>query len=292
MFKHKIIGVLMGGISSEREISLKTGEAIYSALKNRGYNVVKIDVKEDFLNKLYSFKFDIAYIALHGKYGEDGIIQGILEFAKIPYTGTSVMGSAVCMNKIISKRIFNSLGILTPDFWKNIDEIKLPVVVKPVSEGSTIGISIVKDKSELDIAVKKAKKISNDIFFEQYIEGIEITVSVLCGKALPVIEIKPKKGFYDFESKYTKGMTEYIIPANISKDLENSVKKQSEIIFRELDCRGAIRVDYIVKDNKAFALEVNTIPGMTPTSLLPKAANYIGMSFEDVVEEILKDARL
>ncbi len=292
MFKDKKIGVLMGGISSEREISIKTGEAIYNALIKRGYDAIKIDVNRNFIKEIFNYNIDIAFIALHGKYGEDGIIQGILEFAGIPYTGTSVMGSAVCMNKVITKRVFNSLGILTPKFWLNREEIVFPVVVKPIAEGSTIGVSIVTDENELDNAIKNAMKYSNRIFFEEYIDGKEITVSVLCGKALPVIEIRPKKGFYDFESKYTKGMTEYIIPARIDKNLERKVKEESEKIFKEFDCKGAIRVDFIVKENKPYALEVNTIPGMTPTSLLPKAANYIGLTFEDVVEEILKDARL
>ena len=292
MYKNKKIGVLMGGISSEREISLKTGDAIFNALINRGYNAIKIDVDEDFIKKIFNYNIDIAFIALHGKYGEDGIIQGILEYAKIPYTGTSVLGSAISMNKVITKRLFQSLGIPTPEFWLNKKDIRLPAVVKPVSEGSTIGISIVKHISELENAIENAKKFSNRIFFEEYIEGKEITVSVLCGKALPVIEIRPKKGFYDYDSKYTKGMTEYVIPAEIDKNLENLVKSQSELIFKEFECRGAIRVDYMVRENRAYALEVNTIPGMTPTSLLPKAARFIGMSFEDVVEEILKDARL
>jgi len=290
---NKKIAVLMGGISSEREISIKTGEAIYNALIKKGYDAIKIDVDKNFLKNLYNYKFDIAFIALHGKYGEDGIMQGILEFAKIPYTGTSVMGSAVSMNKIITKRIFQALGILTPKFWlEKGDEIEFPVVVKPVAEGSTLGISIVNQEKDLSKAIDEAKKFSDKIFFEEYIKGQEITVSVLCGRALPVIEIRPKKGFYDYESKYNKGMTEYIIPAQIDKEVEDRVKYESELIFKELNCRGAIRVDFIVKDNNAYALEVNTIPGMTPTSLLPKAANYIGLSFEDVVEEILKDARL
>ena len=292
MLKNKRIGVLMGGISSEREISLKTGEAIYKALINRGYNAFKIDVTKDFLKNLYSYEFDMAFIALHGRYGEDGIIQGILEFAGIPYTGTSVMGSAVCMNKVLTKRIFNSIGISTPEYWLKKDEIEFPAVVKPVSEGSTIGISIVENYNDLEGAIENAKKYSDEIFFEKFIQGKEITVSVLCGKALPVIEIRPKKGFYDFESKYTKGMTEYIIPAEIEKEIEEKVKKESEIIFKEFKCRGAIRVDYMVKDDETYALEINTIPGMTPTSLLPKAAKSIGLSFEDVVEEILKDAGL
>ena len=287
MFKK--VGVLMGGISSEREISLKTGEAVYSALLKLGYNAVKIDVREDFIEKVSNLDIDVAFIALHGRYGEDGIIQAILEFAKIPYTGTGVMGSAIAMNKIATKRLSMSLGINTPDFWLEEEEIEFPVVVKPVAEGSTIGVSIAKDMDSLKKGIENARKYSDEIFFERYIKGKEITVSVLCGEALPVIEIRPKKGFYDYESKYTKGATDYIIPAEIDKELAIKVQKDSEIIYRELKAKGAIRVDYIVKDNISYLLEVNTIPGMTPTSLLPKAANYAGLTFEDVVEKILKD---
>ena len=287
MFKK--VGVLMGGISSEREISLKTGEAIYSALLKLGYNAVKIDVREDFIDKVSRLNIDVAFIALHGRYGEDGVIQGILEFAKIPYTGTGVMGSAIAMNKIATKRLVMALGINTPIFWINEDEVEFPVVVKPVSEGSTIGVSIANDRNELKKGIENARKYSNEIFFEKYINGKEVTVSVLCGKALPVIEIKPKKGFYDYESKYTKGATDYIIPAEIDSDLTKKLQMESEIIFKELKAKGAIRVDYIIKDNTSYLLEVNTIPGMTPTSLLPKAANYVGLTFEEVVERILKD---
>ncbi len=288
--KDKKIGVLMGGISSEREISLKTGEAVYNALIKKGYNAVKIDVQKDFIFSLKDLNIDIAFITLHGKYGEDGIIQGILEFMGVPYTGTSVMGSSIAMNKIITKRIFKSLNIKTPIFWMEKDKVKIPCVVKPVSEGSTLGISIVKDLKDLDKGIKNAKKFSDEIFFEEYIEGKEVTVSVLCGKALPVIEIRPEKGFYDYESKYTPGKTKYIIPAEIDSDLSKQIQQEAELIFKEIKSRGAIRVDYIIKKNNAYALEVNTIPGMTPTSLLPKAAEFIGLSFEDVVERILLDA--
>ncbi len=282
----------MGGLSNEREISLKTGEAIFNALIKKGYNAIKIDVKEDFIEKILKLDIDIAFIALHGKYGEDGVIQGILEFLKIPYTGTSLMGSAIAINKVMMKRVFYSLGILTPKYWKHESEIEFPVVVKPIKEGSTIGVGLANNKDELVEAIKNAKKVTDEIFFEEYISGKEITVSVLCGKALPVIEIRPKNKFYDYEAKYTPGKTEYIIPANISEKLTKEIMEQGELIFNEIEAKGAIRVDYIVKDDKAYALEVNTIPGMTPTSLLPKAAKYVGLTFEDVVERILLDARL
>lgn len=290
--KEKIIAVLMGGISNEREVSIATGTAIYKALMRKGYNVIKIDINERSLKWLKN-RFDIAFIALHGKYGEDGIIQGILEYMNIPYTGTNALGSAVSMDKVISKRLFMESGIPTGKFWdeQEIDKIKYPIVVKPVAEGSTIGISIVHNKEDIESAIKEAKKVSNEIYFEEYLEGREVTVSLLNGEALPVIEIKPKNKFYDFKAKYTKGMTEYIVPAKLNDKLNYLLKKYSEKIFKVFKLKGVARVDYIIRENIPYALEVNTIPGMTETSLLPKAAKCAGMEFEDLVEKILLDIK-
>ena len=290
--KDKIIAVLMGGISNEREVSLNTGNAIYNALKRKGYNVIEIDIKERNL-KWLDHEFDVAFIALHGKYGEDGIIQGILEYMNIPYTGTNVLGSAVSMDKILSKRLFIESGIPTGKFWEehDIEKVKFPVVVKPVAEGSTIGISIAHGKEEFEKAIKEARKVSNEIYFEEYLEGREVTVSLLNGKALPVIEIKPKSKFYDFKAKYTKGMTEYIVPAELSDELNGLLKEYSEKIFMVFKLNGVARVDYIIKEKIPYALEVNTIPGMTETSLLPKSAKCMGLEFEDLVEKILLNIR-
>ena len=290
--KDKIIAVLMGGISNEREVSLNTGNAIYNALKRKGYNVIKIDIKERNL-KWLDHEFDVAFIALHGKYGEDGIIQGILEYMNIPYTGTNVLGSAVSMDKILSKRLFIESGIPTGKFWEehDIEKVKFPVVVKPVAEGSTIGISIAHGKEEFEKAIKEARKVSNEIYFEEYLEGREVTVSLLNGKALPVIEIKPKNKFYDFKAKYTKGMTEYIVPAELSDELNGLLREYSEKVFKVFKLNGVARVDYIIKEKTPYALEVNTIPGMTETSLLPKSAKCMGLEFEDLVEKILLNIR-
>ncbi len=287
--KDKIIGVLMGGISSEREISLKTGKAIFNALKRKGYNVKQLDINEKNLNIFLKEEFDIAFIALHGKYGEDGIIQGILEFAGIPYTGSGVTASAIAMDKVISKRLFQNIGVPTAKFWNinEVDSLEFPLVVKPVNEGSTVGVFIVNSRDELNLYVEKARAVSSNLFFEEYIRGREVTVGVLNGRALPIVEIKPKKGFYDYESKYKKGMTEYIVPANLTEELNKKLKKFSERIYRAFNLKGAVRVDYIIRDNTCYALEVNTIPGMTETSLLPKAAKVAGLEFDDLVEKIL-----
>jgi D-alanine-D-alanine ligase len=288
-WKSKKIGVLMGGCSSEREISLKTGNAIYNSLKRTGYNAVKVDIKSNSIEELLKNKFDVAYIALHGRYGEDGIIQGILEFLNIPYTGTGVTGSALCMDKVLSKRFFRELGVPTANFSTDSPlDIDFPLVVKPVSEGSTIGVFIVNNKIELEEALENAKKVSDNLFFEEYIKGREVTVGVVNGKALPVVEIKPKSGFYDYKAKYEKGFTEYVVPAELENSIAEMLKNFSEKIYKNFNLKGAVRVDYIIRDATPYALEVNTIPGMTETSLLPKAANCAGISFDALVEEILR----
>jgi len=289
LMKNKIIAVLMGGVSNEREISLKTGTAIYHALIRKGYNAKTIDINEKNLKLFINDKFDIAFIALHGTYGEDGIVQAILEFSDIPYTGSGVTASALAMDKILSKRIFQNINVPTARFWTldEIEKIEFPLVIKPTAEGSTVGVFIVNNKDNFQYYLKETQKISENIFFEEYISGREVTVSVLNGKALPVIEIKPKKGFYDYESKYQKGMTEYIVPADLPEEINNKLKEYSEKIFKVFNLKGAVRVDYIVKNNVCYALEVNTIPGMTETSLLPKAAKVIGIDFDTLVEKIL-----
>jgi len=289
--KNKKIAVIMGGISSEREISLKTGEAIFQSLKRTGYNVIKIDIKNNSINTLTDNNFDIAFIALHGKYGEDGVIQGILDFLKIPYTGTGVTGSAISMDKVLSKRLFRELNIPTGNFFHsdNMKEnLDFPVVVKPVAEGSTIGIYIVNNQEELKVAIKKSKAISDEIFFEEYIKGKEVTVGVVNGEVLPVVEIRPKSGFYDYQAKYSSGMTEYLVPAEIDRKTNEMLTLFSRKIYDTFKLKGAVRIDFIVRDNTPFALEVNTIPGMTETSLLPKAAKCAGISFDELVEKILR----
>jgi D-alanine-D-alanine ligase len=307
--KHDIkVGVICGGISSEREISLKTGEGIFNALKNRGYNAEYIDFKGDNISVFKNI--DIAFLALHGKYGEDGTVQGVLELLKVPYTGSGILASSLAIDKIFSKKIFNFEEIPTPDFIGlnlngniNIKEIKndvikiigYPLVVKPSKEGSTIGITIVQDDSDLEDAINFAKIYDRSILLEKFISGKQLTVSLLGDKpvALPVIEIKPKSGFYDFKSKYTAGLTEYITPALIDNNLSEKIKELAVKTHNCLGCYGISRVDLMLDENDMpFVLEINTMPGMTATSLVPKAAVSAGISFERLVEIILNYSNL
>ena len=303
-----MVGVIAGGISSEREVSLETGKGIYKSLLAMGYNTVFIDLRDDFINKLKSI--NLAFIALHGKYGEDGTVQGLLELLKISYTGSGVMSSAMAMDKTFSKKIFKYEKINTPSFIEvssyndsdlnKIDEeikkrITYPVIIKPNRGGSTIGVSIVYDKSELSLGIKTAFNFDSKILIEKYIHGRLLTVSIIADKpfTLPIIEIKPKSGFYDYKSKYTKGLTEYIVPAKLETNISEEITNLALKSHRSLDCWGISRVDFILGDDKKiYVLEVNTIPGMTPTSLVPKAAGAAGISFDLLVEIVLNFASL
>lgn len=294
----------MGGMSAERDISLRSGKAVYDALIQKGYSVTQIDVGKDVYAKLIKKKIDIAFIALHGKYGEDGAIQGLLEIMGIPYTGSGVLSSAVCANKVLAKKIFMLNRIPTPAFMSlGAKELKRmgvesfisgfkvpgsPLIVKPNSQGSTIGVTVVKNKSGLAKAVKKAFRYDDTVVIERFVKGRELTVGILNGRALPVIEIRPKSGIYDFKAKYTKGMTEYIAPVQLPKTVEKKVNNVALKAFDSLGCYGAARVDIMLDyKNRPYVLEVNTIPGMTELSLLPKAAFCAGISFTELVEEIL-----
>ena len=295
--KNKKIGVLCGGTSSEREISLMSGKAVYEAIKKLGFDVVLIDVDKNVSTKLVKEKIQIAYVILHGAMGEDGTIQGMLEIMGIAYTGCGVFSSAASIDKIISKKMFEYAKIPTAKWFtieknKPFDMPKFPVVVKPASQGSAIGVSIVKNKKEFKKAVKLAFSFEDRVLVEQYIKGMEITVGVLNGKPLPVIEIVPKGKFYDFKSKYTLGQSTHIIPARLPNKVLKKAQDIALKIFSEFMCNGICRVDMIVdKKNSIYVLELNTLPGMTKTSLFPDAAKYIGMSFENLVLEILKSAR-
>ena len=295
--KNKKIGVLCGGTSSEREISLMSGKAVYEAIKKLGFDVVLIDVDKNVATKLVKEKIQIAYVILHGAMGEDGTIQGMLEIMGIAYTGCGVFSSSASIDKIISKKIFEYAKIPTAKWFtieknKPFDMPNFPVVVKPASQGSAIGISIVKNKKEFEKAVKLAFSFEDRVLVEQYIKGMEITVGVLNGKPLPVIEIVPKGKFYDFKSKYTLGQSTHIIPARLPNKVLKKAQDIALKIFSEFMCNGICRVDMIVdKKNSIYVLELNTLPGMTKTSLFPDAAKYIGMSFESLVLEILKSAR-
>ncbi len=295
---------MMGGLSREREISLKTGKAVLKALTEKGYTVTAIDVGEDIGEKLVKGKIECAFLALHGRFGEDGTIQGMLELMRIPYTGSDVLASALAMHKIMAKRFFLCEKIPTPRFEVfQREEIKkglqkkislpLPVVVKPAREGSTIGISIVRKEEELIPAFRKAMEYDEEILIEEFMKGKEITVGILEDIPLPMIEIVPKSGFYDFHSKYTKGETQYILPARISREKYLYAQEISLQAFQTLGCSGVARVDLMTDENEnPFVIDVNTMPGMTETSLLPKAANYAGIPFGDLVERILLKASL
>ncbi len=303
-FKKKKVGVLMGGLSREREISLRTGKAIHKALLEKGYNACAIDVGRDIAEKLIKKGIEIAFIALHGRYGEDGTIQGMLEMMGIPYTGSSVLASALALHKVMAKKIFVHEKIETPafEFFKREEiekdpmqkiSLPLPLVVKPAREGSTIGISIVRKEEELLRAIKEAGKYDEVILIEAFMKGKEITVGILNDIALPIIEIAPKSGFYDYHSKYTKGETEYIIPARIPREKYLHAQEISLRAFEALGCSGCARVDLMTdEEGNPFVIDVNTMPGMTETSLLPKAAEHVGISFGELAERILLGASL
>ncbi len=294
----------MGGLSREREISLKTGKAILKALMEKGYNAHPINVGEDIVETLIREKIQCAFIALHGRFGEDGTIQGMLELMRIPYTGSGVLASALAMHKVMAKKVFLCERIPTPRFEvfqqekiekdpKRIIPFPLPLVVKPAREGSTIGVSIVRREEEWPLALKEANKYDEEILVEEFMKGREITVGILEDIPLPIIEIVPKSGFYDYHSKYTKGETEYIIPARIPREKYLYAQEIGLKAFQVLDCSGCARVDLMTdEDENPFVIDVNTMPGMTETSLLPKAASYAGISFGDLVERILLGASL
>jgi D-alanine-D-alanine ligase len=302
--KKKKIGVMMGGLSREREISLRTGKAILRALTEKGYQASAIDVGQEIAETLIKEKIDIAFIALHGRFGEDGTIQGMLELMRIPYTGSGVLASALALHKIMAKKFFLCENIPTPTYEVFLREeieknppktasLPLPLVVKPAREGSTIGVSIVRKEEELVPALKEAGKYDEEILVEEFMKGKEITVGILEDIPLPIIEIAPKSGFYDYHSKYTKGETEYIIPARIPREKYLYAQEVSLKAFQVLGCSGCARVDLMTdEDGNPFVIDVNTMPGMTETSLIPKAAGYAGISFEDLVERILLRASL
>lgn len=294
-FKDKKIGVLLGGVSEEREISLKTGSAVLKALLAKGYKAVAIDAGKDLAGELVKKKIEVAFLALHGRYGEDGCVQGLLEVMGIPYTGSGVKASALAMDKIAAKKVMACHGISIPRSYQaeKPSSIRFPVIVKPASQGSAIGVSIVRKKTELKKAFDAAKKFGGGILIEQFIEGRELTVSILDGNVLPIIEIRPKEGFYDYKAKYTKGMTDFVVPAKISKPVEKKVAKEALGAYEALDCKGAARVDVMLdKKGAPYVLEVNTIPGMTELSLFPRSAASAGMDYGAVVERMLKGAGL
>ncbi len=295
------VGVLLGGNSAEREVSLNSGEAVYQALIAQGIDAVKIDPQHDLLGQLNKHSIDIAFIALHGVGGEDGTIQGLLEFYGVPYTGSGVKSSAICMDKWRTKLIWQALGLPTPNYIQaeNVDhlqafskEVGFPLMVKPALEGSSIGISKVAADFELSKAFESAKSTGSPVLAEQFITGKEFTVAILNGYALPAIQLKPANDFYDYDAKYVQDDTEYLLPCGLVDLKEKELQALALQAYEALDCKGWGRVDFMQDENENFWLiEVNTVPGMTDHSLVPMAANAAGINFENLVLDILK-ARL
>jgi D-alanine-D-alanine ligase len=301
--KLKRIAVLMGGLSAERGVSLKSGSAVHQALLSQGYDSVAIDMGRDLAAVLVREKIEAAFIALHGRYGEDGCVQGLLELMQIPYTGSGVLASALAMHKLYSKQTFTAAGILTAPFHHfrrgehvSLDQLSfgLPLVVKPVQEGSSVGVSIVKRADQLEAALEVAFRHDSEILVEQYIKGQEVQIGILDDRPIGAIEIVPKNEFYDFEAKYTDGMAEHIFPARLTEDLYETAQQVGLAAHLALGCSGYSRVDLLVTDaGECFVLEVNTLPGMTALSLLPEiAAKGAGLPFEALVVRIIESAAL
>lgn len=304
----KRIAVLMGGRSGERAVSLRSGKNVLAALKRQGLNAVGIDAGTDLARKLTSRRIEVAFVILHGRYGEDGTVQGLLEMMDIPYTGSGVLASALAMHKAFSKQIFIQNGITTPEYlWvrgnddparlarQAQEELGLPLVAKPLEEGSSIGVSILKSGREATAAFRLLHRKYGGLIAERYIPGMNITTGILgCGakaRALPILELVPRNEFYDFKAKYTKGLTEFIIPARLPGSLYRKAQEAALTAHRALGCHGWSRVDAIVdRSGTPYILEVNTLPGMTDLSDLPAEAREDGIGYDQLVLEILSSA--
>lgn len=306
--KQAKIAVLCGGMTSEAEISRRSGRGCFNALQRLGYiNSELVEVDKDIAQKLKDGNYDYAYNALHGKYGEDGCIQGILEIMQIPYTGCGVMSSAICMNKEYTKRILSTNSEIPmaksvfvqkgEDVMEKTKDLKFPVFTKPVSEGSSFGMAKVNTREELLDAYAQAIKYNDDVLIEEFIDGAFVTVGVLeeDGKnfATEILEIRPKNEWYDYEAKYTPGMSEFILPAELDENLTKKVKEIAVKSHQTAGCRGVSRVDFMIgKDGVPYVIEINTSPGMTDTSDLPAQSKVMGISYDHLVQIILNGAGL
>lgn len=312
------VGVLMGGLSPERTISMQSGKAVAESLRSRGYNVVEIVVNRDIASVLAEANIDVAWLALHGTYGEDGCIQGLLEIMQIPYTSSGVQACAVSMHKTSTKRLLQNTNVqLCKDAVWCADQPfpadwQAPVVIKDPLGGSSIGVWVCYTDSDLETAIRECQQIGGEFLIEEYVSGVEITVGLLDGASLPVITIIPHNEYFDLEAKYTKGQTTYLAPQTpeevialesmVPKELALSAQKQAREAYTVLGMRGVCRADFIVpctgkhpnvtieSDAIPVFLEMNAIPGMTGTSLTPMAARVVGLSFEDLTERVLQAA--
>ena len=290
------VAVLMGGTSNERDISLESGEAVLDALHRKKVAAIAIDPKKDNLEQLESF--NRAFICLHGKGGEDGEIQIFLEGINVPYTGSGILSSSLAMDKFKSKTIWNSKNISTPDFMQvnHADDFKeasnfcgLPFFIKPANSGSSIGIAIINNEKDFILAFEEAYKIDKVVIVESFVVGNEYTIPIIHNKPFPIVEIKSKTEFYDYEAKYLRGDTEFICPADIALPLVEDINKLCINAFNAIGCDGWGRVDFIIdKNKKIHIIEINTVPGMTSHSLVPMSARYAGVEFDDLVMMILE----
>ena len=296
------VAVLMGGLSAEREVSLKSGAAVLSALQQRNVNAHGVDVGENIIEVLQAGNFDRVFIVLHGRGGEDGVIQAVLETLRIPFTGSGVLGSALCMDKIKSKQVWRAAGLSTPPFtvldewshWSEVAaELGLPIAVKPVREGSSLGTTRVELSENLEDAWRTAARFNDDVMAEPWVEGDEYTVAILAGEALPVIRLDTPREFYDYEAKYESNDTSYHCPCGLDEKTEQRLQAIALKAFNTLGARAWGRVDLIMGDNgQPWLLENNTVPGMTDHSLVPMAAKEAGIEFDELVWRILCDAQL
>ncbi len=325
------IALLLGGTSPEREVSKKTSKSVLSALTELGYHVTLVDpayglnqpTKEedyftekdfcelsnrnyiDVINSNLFDDIDLAFLALHGRWGEDGTIQSLLDMRGIKYTGSGILTSAVAMDKAMTKIVIQHFGVSTPDWLvadisqkdfsdypeKVLKLLGFPCVIKPNDQGSSVSLSICKKEEDVIPAIQLALQYSDKALIEKFIPGRELTVAVLDGKALPILEIVPKSGLYDYDSKYTSGKSEYIVPALIPEKVTVEIQEQAVKAFNAVGCKCYSRIDFrLTEENKAYCLEINTLPGMTNLSLVPKAANAAGISFLELIDRIVKDA--
>ena len=309
--KNSKIAVLCGGLSNEREVSLRSGRNVFKALIELGYkDVTLIDVDRNIASILVDTKIEFAINMLHGRYGEDGCIQGVLEFLNIPYSGCKVKASSICMDKIMTKKVLStipeiplikSVNVTKDDYREKIKELNYPIIIKPANEGSSIGMTKVDTENELDSAINEALKCDDEILVEEYLQGESATVGVLEKRndngeveifATPILGFKTKTQWYDYEAKYTKGLTEFILPADFSQELTKKIQDLAIKAHKACSCKGVSRVDFLVYNNIPYILEINTNPGMTDTSDLPAQANEMGIDYNSLVELILKTAEI
>jgi D-alanine-D-alanine ligase len=303
----KRVGVLMGGISAEREVSLRTGGGVADALESRGHDVVRVVWSDDGTGldeRVRAAQVDVVFVALHGRGGEDGCVQGMLELMGIPYTGSGVLASALAMDKLKAKEMFRLHNVPTPPYYvvgrKDLSDLEelhgsfgFPAIVKPQREGSSVGLGKVETMAELSEAIERALAFDDQVLVERFIKAAEVHVGILDGRVLGAIEVRPKHGLYDYSAKYTAGMTDYVCPPALPATRLRGVLNLAERAASALSCAGACRVDVLVTEGEnEYVLEVNTLPGMTPTSLLPKIASEAGMNYPALCEAILEGARL